>query len=120
MTTRFRQWLEETHSDTFELVRHFLARFFDTEIGATAGDWQKVAVGTFATLVSLGLLGWNVYSSRFRMLQDPLISTPQLYQSTVRSDLIGLLAIVMATTAVLTLLQWQSLFPSLRDYLALA
>ena len=45
MTARLRQWLEETHSDTFELVRHFLARFFDTEIGATAGDWQKVAIG---------------------------------------------------------------------------
>ncbi len=30
MTARIRQWLEETHSDTFELVRHFLARFFHT------------------------------------------------------------------------------------------
>ena len=45
MTARFRQWLEETHSDTFELVRHFLARFFDTEIGATNDDWRKVAIG---------------------------------------------------------------------------
>jgi hypothetical protein len=50
---RLRQWLEETHSDTFELVRHFLARFFDTEIGATNDDWRKVAIGIFASLVSL-------------------------------------------------------------------
>src|ERR1019366_3707176 len=119
MTPRLRQWLEETHSDTFELVRHFLARFFDTEIGASAGDWHKVAIGIFASLVSLGILGFTTYLARFRLLQDPINSTPQLYQVAVRGDLIGLLAITMAITALLTLLQWQSLFPSLRDYMAL-
>jgi predicted permease len=117
---RLRQWLEETHSDTFELVRHFLARFFDTEIGATSDDWRKVAIGVFASLVSLGIIGFTTYLARFRLLQDAANSTPQLYQAAVRGDLISLLAIVMAITAVLTLLQWQSLFPSLRDYMALA
>ena len=100
-------------------MRHFLARFFDTEIGASSGDWQKVAIGIFATLVSLGLLGFQVYQARFRMLQDAANSTPQLYQATVREDFLSLLAITMALTALLTLLQWQSLFPSLRDYMAL-
>ena len=37
----------------------------------------------------------------------------------MREDFISLLAITMAITALLTLLQWQSLFPSLRDYMAL-
>ena len=120
MTARLRQWLEETHSDTFELVRHFLARFFDTEMGSNPGDWHKVAIGIFASLVSLGIIGFQVYLARFRLLQDAANSTPQLYRATVREDLIGALAIAMAITAVLTLLQWQSLFPSLRDYLALA
>jgi predicted permease len=119
MTARLRQWLEETHSDTFELVRHFLARFFDNEIGASPGDWHKVAIGIFATLVSLGLLGFQVYQARFRILQDAAFSTPQLYRATVREDFLSLLAITMALTALLTLLQWQSLFPSLRDYMAL-
>ena len=59
MIARLRQWLEETHSDTFELVRHFLARFFDNEMGASSGEWQKVAIGIFAALVSLGLLGFQ-------------------------------------------------------------
>ena len=119
MTARLRQWLEETHSDTFELVRHFLARFFDTEIGASAGDWHTLAIGAFATLVSLGLLGLQVYQARFRILQDDAFSTRQLYHATVHADFLGLLAITMALTALLTLLQWQSLFPSLRDYMAL-
>src|ERR1019366_7859432 len=99
MTMRLRQWLEETHSDTFELVRHFLARFFDTEIGASSDDWHKVAIGVFALLVSLGILGFTTYLARFRLLQDPVNSTPQLYQAAVRGDLIGLLAITMAITA---------------------
>src|ERR1035438_4935383 len=117
---RLRHWLGETPSDTFELVRHFLARFFDTEIGATNDDWRKVAIGIFASLVSLAILGVQVYLARFRLLQDPVTSTPQLYRATVHEDLLALLAITMAITALLTLLQWQSLFPSLRDYMALA
>ena len=58
MIARLRQWLEETHSDTFELVRHVLARFFDTEFGASSADWHKVAIGVFACLVSLGIIGY--------------------------------------------------------------
>ena len=34
--------LEETHGPAVELVRHFLARFFDNEIVAIPGEWQKV------------------------------------------------------------------------------
>jgi predicted permease len=119
MTSRIREWLEETHSDTFELVRHFLARFFDTELGATAGDWQKVAIGLFASLASVGIIGFSTYYARYNRLQNPFHSTSSLYRAAVREDLILSLAIVMAITAVLTLLQWQSLFPSLRDYMAL-
>ena len=32
MIARLRAWLEETHSDNFELVRHFVLRFFDNEM----------------------------------------------------------------------------------------
>jgi len=117
--SRIRRWLEETHSDTFELVRHFLARFFDTEIGARPDDWRKLAVGIFATLSSVGIVGFETYYARFNRLQNPSISTPSLYRAAVREDLVMALAIVMAITAVLTLLQWRSLFPSLRDYMAL-
>ena len=124
MTTRLRQWLpqwiEDTHGDTFELVRHFLARFFDTELGANSGEWRKVAIGIFASVVAIGVTVFQTYYARFFRLQDPVNSTPKLYQAAVREDLIMALAIIMAITAILTLLQWQSLFPSLRDYMALA
>ena len=120
MIARLRQWLEETHSDTFELVRHFLARFFDTEIGASSGDWQKVAIGIFASLVSLGLLGFQRLSGA---LPHPAgrRSFP-LRNSTRRRSAKTSSACSPSPwriTALLTLLQWQSLFPSLRDYMAL-
>jgi predicted permease len=120
MIARAREWLEETHGDTFELVRHFLARFFDTETGASSGDWQKLLIGVIATVASVGIAGFETYWARYNRLQNPNFSTPVFYHDAVRSDLLLALAIVMALTALLTLLQWRSLFPSLRDYLALA
>ena len=120
MIARLRQWLEETHSDTFELVRHFLARFFDNEIGASAGDWQKVAIGIFATLVSLG-------TPRLTGLPGPLPNPPGRRLFHARNSTRRRCARISSAcspspwrvTALLTLLQWQSLFPSLRDYMAL-
>src|SRR5262249_25887453 len=44
----------------------------------------------------------------------------EIYRQGVRDDLFSFLALAMAITALLTILQWQSLFPSLRDCLALA
>jgi hypothetical protein len=65
-----RQWLEETHSDSFELVRHFLARFFDNEMGTNSAEWRKVAIGIFACVVSIGILGFQLFYQRFNRLQD--------------------------------------------------
>src|ERR1035441_6493615 len=52
-------------------------------------------------------------------MKTPANSTPSLYHAAIREDLIMALVSAMAITAVLTLLQWRSLFPSLRDYMAL-
>ena len=117
---RLREWFAETHSDTFELVRHFLARFFDSEIGASSGDWQKVAIGVFAAVVSIGIVGFQTWWARYAQLQNPSISTYATYQAAIREDLLAFLALTMGITALLTLMQWDSLFPSLRDCLALA
>ncbi|MBK5290145.1 MAG: hypothetical protein JJE04_00435, partial [Acidobacteriia bacterium] len=51
-----RQWLEETHSARFELLRHFFARFFDSDLVSTPGQWRVVAAGTGAVLASFWLL----------------------------------------------------------------
>jgi predicted permease len=117
MTSRFRAWLEETHGTAFELVRHFLVRFFDNEMVTIPGEWQKVAVGVVAALISVAFAALGIYRDRYKHLHSALF--PEYHQG-VRDDLISFIALAMAVTALLTILQWQSLFPSLRDYLALA
>lgn len=119
MTARFRQWREETHATAPELVRHFVARFFDNEMITIPGEWQKAAVGLFSALVSLALVASLIYRDRYLSLHDAFVTLAQYRQAT-RDDLLPLITLAMAVTALLTILQWQSLFPSLRDCLALA
>ena len=120
MTARFGRWREETHGPVWELVRHFLVRFFDNETIAIPGEWQKAAVGLFAALVSVAVTASVIYRDRYMGLHETASVTFRQYQQAIREDLLSFIVLAMAVTALLTILQWQSLFPSLRDCLALA
>ena len=50
------RWLEETRGTGFELVRHFLARMFDSEMFSVRGQWRTVAAGALALAFPAGLL----------------------------------------------------------------
>lgn len=119
MMARVRVWLDETHGAGFELMRHFLGRFFDSEMVVTPGEWTKVAVGAFAALLSAGILMLPTYWHRYNYLLSDA-SSPLEYNRGVRDDIATFIAVAMWITTLLTAIQWQSLFPSLRDYLALA
>ena len=103
-----------------ELLRHFLETFFDSEALAASGEWKKTAIGVLAALLSFGIVVFQTYSKRYAALNSPTHSTLALYRSELRSDLLLFIGLAFAVTAVLTLLQWQSLFPNRRDCLALA
>src|SRR5258708_3518892 len=103
-----------------ELLRHFLDTFFDSDALAVSGDWKKTVIGFFAALLSVGYIVLDTYWERYSALQSPVHSSPAIYQAELRSDILLFAGIVMAATALLTLLQWQSLFPNRRDCLALA
>jgi len=117
MTKRFRQWLQETHSAGLELLRHFLTGFFDNEMVTLPGEWQKTAIGIFASLVSIAFCALSVYGDRYKHLHSVSF---EIYRQGVREDLVTFIALTMVVTALLTILQWQSLFLSLRDCMALA
>jgi len=109
-------WLEETHGTKFELVRHFLARMFDSEMFSARGQWLRPAVSAFAMALPAGML-----------LLDPpylphgfAIPPPETLRAGAIADELGLLTFLFAITGVVALLAWQSLFPSRRDYLATA
>src|SRR3954453_23044826 len=103
-----------------ELLRHFLDTFFDSESFAVSGDWKKTVAGMFATLMSVGYIVLDTYWERYSALQLPGRSTPAIYGAELHSDLLLFVGIAFAATALLTLLQWQSLFPTRHDCLALA
>jgi putative ABC transport system permease protein len=119
MRTRLRAWLEETHSDNFELVRHFLDRFFDSEGLAAPDEWTRVAGGVVAVLISAGILALTTYSDGFKRMEDAGLSKERIFQTT-RADELTFIGVAMGITALLTSFQWQALFPSRRDCLALA
>src|SRR5207247_8741181 len=79
----------------------------------------KVAAGVAAALLSVGILALPTYWQSFDKMREAGLSASQIYRE-MRADELSFVAIAMGITALLTVLQWQSLFPGLRDSLALA
>jgi hypothetical protein len=112
-------WLDETHGLHFELVRHFLARTFDSEMFSVAanrsGGWTRVAISALSMAVPAGMLLMD--PPYYHQAIDP---TPENLRAVAIADQLAVLTLVFSITGIVALLAWQSLFPSRRDYLALA
>lgn len=111
-------WLDQTHSAGFELRRHFFLRFFDSELISDASQAKVVAGGAFGILISLSLIFGQAYYHKYRMLLE--LPSPEPYHHAVLADVLFLITLAMMVSALFTVVQWPALFPSLRDYLALA
>src|SRR5436190_12485699 len=115
---RFREWIAETHSTGFELRRHFFLRFFDSELVSTPGQWQVVAGGALAVLLSLSLIFTQAYYHKYVELNKLLTAEPQ--RLATLADMLFLIALAMLLIGLFTTFLWPQLFPGLRDYLAMA
>ena len=115
---RLHEWLEETHSAGFELCRHFFLRFFDSDLVSTPGQWRVVAIGAIAILLSSSLIFVQAYWHKYMALET--LETPAPYRLALVADALFLVTLAMFVIGLFTTLQWPSLFPGLRDYLALA
>ncbi len=111
-------WLEETHSTGFELRRHFFQRFFDSDLVSTPGQWRVVAIGALAILLSSSIIFVQAYYHKYRVLAE--LDTPEPFRLASIADALFLVTLAMFVIGLFTTLQWPSLFPGLRDYLALA
>jgi predicted permease len=107
-------WLDRTHGTRFELMRHFLATMFDSEMFAVRHQWGTLAVSAFALTVPAGMILLESPSGRKLALSIASATSMGL------ADRLSSLTLMMSITAILALLAWQSLFPSCRDYMALA
>ncbi len=123
-----RRWLDSTHGTRLELVRHFLADFFVSDLVSTPEQWRRVAIGVISVLISAGILMIPTFVNRYDCVEMgapsrfcPAISDYRAaYLDLVRADTTWLIGLAFCFTGLLTAIQWQSLFPSLRDRLALA
>lgn len=113
-----RQWMEETHSTAFELRRHFFRRFFDSDLVSTPGQWRVVVAGAIAVLLSISLAWIPAYYHKYLLLNE--LDEPDPLRLAFLADVLFLIVLAMSAIGLLATLLWTSLFPGLRDYLALA
>ncbi len=113
-----RSWAEETHSTGFELHRHFFFRFFESEFISIPGQGRIFAGGIFAILASLSIVYSQAYYHKYLALNQLPDRTE--YDLSVVDDVLFLIILSMFTIGFLTTIEWPSLFPGLRDYLALS
>ena len=113
-----RTWLEGTHSSRFELQRHFFLHFFELDFVSTPGQWQTLISGTLVLLAPLSQLYVQPFFHKYMYLNGLADAGP--YQRAVRADVLFIIVLTMVVAGIVTALQWSSLFPGLRDYLALA
>src|SRR5204863_5018174 len=114
---RPREWIEETHSIGFELRRHFFLRFFDSDLVSTPGQWQVVAGGVLAVLLSLSLIYTQAYYHKYVELNK--LPTPDPQRLATLADVLLVITLAMFLIGLFSTMLWPQLFPGLRDYLAL-
>jgi hypothetical protein len=112
------RWLAETHSSSFELRRHFFRRFFDSELISDPGQAKVVAGGALAIVLSLSFVFTQAYYRKYNQLDHMPDAGP--FNRAALADFLFVITLAMTIVALFTTLEWPSLFPGLRDYLALA
>lgn len=113
-----KEWLRETHGTQFELLRHFLLRFFDSELITSPGQAVPAVIG--AITVFLPWFPVMIAPLKHKYVYVSSLDSPDTYLRAVRADELWLVTLMMSTIGLLTAIKWQSVFPSLRDYRALA
>ena len=112
------RWLRETHGTLFELYRHFLRSFFASDLVAATGQTTGVLIGAVSLL--LPCAGLFVFPLQVKYADLSKLPVPGPYRQALRADELWMIALLMSVMGALTAIKWQSLFPGLRDYRALA
>jgi hypothetical protein len=100
-----------------KLERCFIDRFFDNELLASAGDARDTLVHIVALLAALGMC---VSFMLLRKHSFALSEVPfALRDALAWTDKEFLISITMGVTAVLAIINWEALFPDMRDCLIL-
>lgn len=112
-----KRWLAETHGPFFELLRHFLRRFFDNDL-VTHDRGYSPLIWQFALCAPWFFMFGQELFLKYRALSGSR-SSPAMYLQALRADELWLVTLTMSAVGLLATLKWQSLFPGPRDYHAL-
>ncbi|MFN7937777.1 MAG: ABC transporter permease, partial [Bryobacteraceae bacterium] len=118
MIREWQQRLQQTHGTRFELLRHFLPRFLDSDLLSAPGAGARVAGGIGAVLISSWMLLAYLLLFKYKTLGD--MNLQHRIASEVQLDLAALAGMAVCAAMVLAATLWQALYPSLRDYLSMA
>jgi len=115
--TDVREWLRETHGASFELLRHFLLRFFDSELVTSPGQTAVALIGSSSMFLTWFPFVTGPLKDKYAHLRA--LSSPESYRWALRADELWLIVMMMSAIGLLTAIKWQSLFPTLSDYRAI-
>ena len=111
---RAREWLEETHGPGFELLRHFLLRFFDSDLITHPGQTAAALIGAFSIFAPWFPFVVGPLKEKYAYVSRLPVAEP--YRQAVLADELWLITLMMSATGLLTAMKWQALFPGLADY----
>jgi hypothetical protein len=109
-----REWLRETHGVQFELIRHFLRRFFESEMIASPEHTRSALIGGGALLLPWFQVLYSPLKEKYAHLAG--LAAPGPYRGALLADELWLITLVMSAIGLLAAVKWQSMFPDLRDY----
>ena len=104
----------ETEISQFrELARHFFNRFFDNDLIALDGDMRAAVVNILAMLAAPGMLLPFLFLSKYVKLQEEPMWVRDLASLGEKEFF---LCFSMTVMGLVTVIEWESLFPDRRDY----
>ena len=113
-----RKWLEKTHGPLFELLRHFLSNFFDTDLVSAPGQIRTALIAAFSVFLPWFPIVLSPFKKKYEYLSA--LGSSDLYVRSVRADELWLITLMMSAIGLMGAIKWPSMFPGLRDYRSLA
>ena len=105
--------LENEVSRFRELTRHFFSRFFDNDLVSLDADMRSTVVNILAILAAPGMLLPFLFLSKYVRLQDEPLYVRDLASLGEKEFFI---CFSMTVMGLVTVVEWDMLFPDRRDY----
>src|ERR1044071_1578837 len=113
-----KNWLEKTHGPVFELFRHFLSSFFDTDLVSSPGQIRTALIAAFSVFLPWFPIFLSPFIKKYAYLST--LASPDHYHEALLADELWMITLVMSAVGLLAAIKWSSMFPDMRDYRSLA